>query len=128
MSFFYDLSIKAVQQNPITIPEGSELLIKLIDDSVIKLKTKIEYSDKIGEVKNIGGYVFTQYTVIPSYAITPEQIDLISKGVKKIRIKNLLEPIDKEFKKDKIGKVITKEYKIIQDALSNKSSNDDIYF
>lgn len=125
---FYDLSIKAVQQTEITIPKGSELLIKLMDDSIITLTTPMDYSDKIGEVKNVGGYVFTQYTVTPTYSITPEQIELICKGVKKIRIKNLLEPIDKEFKKDKIGKIITKEYKLLQEALAKTSPNDDSNF
>ena len=125
---FYDLNIKAVQQTGITIPKGSELLIKLMDDSVITLKAQMDYSDKIGEVKNAGGYVFTQYTVTPSYQITPEQIELICNGVKKIRIKNELEPIDKEFKKDKIGKIITKEYKLLKDALSKPSPSDDSSF
>ncbi|WP_321479724.1 hypothetical protein [uncultured Bacteroides sp.] len=121
----YSILLNATAATPLTVPKNGKLLIKLMDDSTLELNTSIEYSDKIGKVNNVGGYVYTAYTITPSFNVTPEQIDKIKQGVKKIRLETSLEPIDKNFKKDKIGKVIEKEYSLIKNALSKKKSFSD---
>lgn len=119
---FYSILLSATSTKPITVPKNGKLLIKLQDDSILELTTMIEYSDKIGKVNNVAGYVYTGYTVTPSFGVTPDQIDKIKQGVKKIRLETSLEAIDKEFKKDKIGKVIETEYNLIKGALATKKT------
>ncbi|MBP1614728.1 MAG: hypothetical protein H6Q13_2176 [Bacteroidetes bacterium] len=121
----YSMLLSATAATPLTVPKNGKLLIKLMDDSALELNTSIEYSDKIGKVNNVAGYVYTTYTITPSFNITPEQIDKIKQGVKKIRLETSLEPIDKDFKKEKIGKVIETEYSLIKDALSKKKGFSD---
>lgn len=122
---FYNLSLKATSLSPITVPKGGKLLIKTADGSVIELSTQMEYAGTVRDVHNVNGYVYSDYSIFPSFSLTPAQIDKICKGVTKIRLETSLDAVDKEFKKDKIGKVIDAEYKLIQKALSNpKSFND----
>lgn len=120
----YSIILRTNSTSPISVPKGGRLLIRLQDDSVMELKTLIEYTDKVGEVIT-GAIVHTNYSVSPSFIVTPEQIDAISKGVKKIRLETSLDPIDKEFKKDKMGRVIKEEYALIQKALQKDKSFSD---
>lgn len=120
----YSIVLRTNANAPISVPKGGRLLIKLKDDSVMELRTLIEYSDKIGEVVT-GAIVHTNYSVSPSFTVTPKQIDSISKGVKKIRLETSLDPIDKEFKKDKMGRIIKEEYDLIQKALQKDKSFSD---
>lgn len=121
----FDIMLEANASKPISVPKSGKLLIKLTDDSVIELQTKIEYTDKIGSVKNASGYVYTNYTIAPSFELTTAQIERICKGVKKIRLETSLEPIDKEFKKDKIGAIVSAEYELLKKALADKKGFSD---
>lgn len=120
----YSIVLRTNANSPISVPKGGRLLIKLEDDSVIELRTLIEYSDKIGEVVT-GAIVHTNYSVSPSFVVTPKQINKISEGVKKIRLETSLDPIDKVFKKDKMGRIIKEEYALIQEALQKDKSFSD---
>lgn len=121
----YTITLRINATSPLAVPKGGRLLIKLMDDSVMELKTEMEYSDKVGEVRT-GSIVYTAYSIFPSFVVTPEQISMISNGVKKIRLETTLDPIDKEYKKDKMGKIIKAEYALINQALSQaKSFSDD---
>lgn len=122
---FYNLSLKTTALSPITVSKGGKLLVKLIDDSIIELSTLMEYAGTVRDVHNINGYVFSDYTIFPAFLITSEQVNQICKGVKKIRLETTMEAVDKEFKKDKIGAVISAEYALIQEALSQKKSFND---
>lgn len=122
---FYDIFLRTGANVPLAVPNGGRLLIKLKDDSIIELKTNTDFSDKIGKVQNAGTLVYTYYSITPIFSVTPEQIEQISKGVKKIRLETTTDPIDKEFKKDKIGKTIKVEYELLKQALQqNKSFSD----
>ncbi len=120
----YSIILQTNSTTPISVPQGGRLLIRLQDDSVMELRTLIEYTDKVGKVIT-GAIVHTNYSIQPSFDVTPEQIDKISKGVKKIRLETSLDPIDKEFKKDKMGRVIKEEYALIQEALQKEKSFSD---
>lgn len=122
---FYNISLKTTALSPITVPKGGKLLIKLMDDSIIELSTIMEYAGTVRDVHNINGYVYSDYTIFPSFPLSTEQIDQISKGVKKIRLETTLDVVDKEFKKDKIGQIISVEYDLIKSALSQKKSFSD---
>lgn len=49
----YFLSLKTTSGAPITVPEGGKLLIKLKDDTVIELKTLMEYAGTVRELCSI---------------------------------------------------------------------------
>ena len=121
----YNISLKTTSLSPITVPKGGKLLIKLMDDSIIELSTIMEYAGTVRDVHNINGYVYSDYTIFPAFLLTIEQIDQIRKGVKKIRLETTTGAVDKDFKKDKIGKVIAVEYDLIKSALSQKKSFSD---
>lgn len=122
----YTLFLRTNANVPLSVPKGGRLLIKLQDDSTIELKTDIEYSDKVGEVRSSQLMVYTNYSITPMFTLTKEQIEMISKGVNKIRLETITGPIDKAYKKDKIGKIVKAEYRLINEALKeNKSFNDD---
>lgn len=119
---YWQISLVVKQLYSISIPKGSRLLIKLKDDSIIELKSINDVEDRIGDAQVIGSSVISQYTVFPTYSVTEEQIAQISQGVKKIRVETSLQPIDKEFKKDKMGKIIEGQYKVISERA--KTSNN----
>lgn len=120
---FYSLSIGMTSGYSINVPSNGQLLIKTKNGEIINLKANNEFEDKIGKYNEYAK--ITLYTTTPSYNISPEQIELISSGVQKIRIETSLDPVDKEFKKDKIGSIISSEYKLINEALKqNKSLSD----
>lgn len=120
----YFLSLKTTSGTPITVPEGGKLLIKLKDDSVIELKTLMEYAGTVREVHNVNGFVFHDYTIFPSFPINDTQIKQISGGVKKIRLETVDGNRDKEFKKDKIGTVIKEQYALIVNKLSEANTTN----
>lgn len=116
----YNLSLKTTALTPITVPKGGKLLVKFMDDSVIELSTLMEYAGIVRDVHNVNGYVFSDYTIFPTFLVTTEQIDQICNGVKKIRLETTMEPADKEFKKDKIGTIVSTEYDLLKNAFSQK--------
>lgn len=120
----YFLSLKTTSGTPITVPEGGKLLIKLKDDSVIELKTLMEYAGTVREVHNVNGFVFHDYTIFPAFPINDTQIEKISGGVKKIRLETVDGNRDKEFKKDKIGTVIEAQYELIQTKFKETTKTD----
>lgn len=122
---FYNLSLKTTASSPITVPKNGKLLIKLMDDSIIELSTIMEYAGTVRDVHNVNGYVFSDYTIFPAFIVTTEQIDKIKNGVKKIRLETLTGGVDKDFKKDKIGAIVSAEYNLLKNAFSEKKSFSD---
>lgn len=119
----YTLNIKATSLAPIHIAKGAALLIKTFKGTTIELQNIIDADGSVRDVHEVNGYVFSDYSAQPSYTITSEQIQTIaSEGLSKLRIQTSTSNIDKEYKKDKAGKVIDTDYRLIQGAL-NKSSD-----
>lgn len=108
---------------PLEIRKGGLLLLKLSDDSVMELNSVIA---SIGNTKNlhtVSGYTYSDYSVRPSFKITPSQLnDIISKGVKKVRIETSPEFYDKDFKKDKIGEVLATKKTVLLQTISKPKS------
>ena len=98
LSYFF--SLKTTSNTPITVPQGGRLLLKLDDDSIIELKTLTKYAGTVRDVHNINGYVFSDYTIFPSFPINEVQINKLAKGVKKIRLETTDGYRDTEIKKD----------------------------
>lgn len=112
--------------SPCETPKNGKLLIKLFDDSVIELTTAAGDKQTVRDVHNINGMVYSDYTMRPLYEITEDQLQqIISKGVKKIRIETSPIIYDNEFKKDKIGKALGDRYELLKQALSATHSFSD---
>lgn len=122
----FTLNIKATATTPITIPKRSALLIKTFNGTIIELYSTNTADGCVRDVHNINGFVFSDYSATPSYDITLEQIHTIAnEGLSKIRIQTSTSTIDKEYKKDKAGKVIRTDLTILKDALHiNKDFHD----
>lgn len=121
----YFISIEITSTKKISVLDNSKLLLKLNDDSVIELGTSAEYSntgldDFLYQLKT----KFTVYSIVAFYSLSERQLKQMMSGVKKIRVESSIGILDKEFKKDQIGKVLQKEYILINKALER---DDDIY-
>lgn len=121
-------------------PCESKILLKLKDDSIIEL-TSIYRTSLKDYITQFNPKM--QFTVFcrAQFPITEEQLKRCFKGIKKIRVEvltldeetNLIakEHVDKDFKKDKIGKELEKWYDEINKELeailakiqSNKNTN-----
>ena len=90
-----------------------EMLLKTFDDEVLKLNGENLGSTRGGSVWNgSGAYGAAQFL------ITDEQVSLLQKGIKKIRLSTLPWIHEREFSTDKIGKKLYKAFK------SNKKTTE----
>lgn len=111
----YFLSLKLSAMKHMAISKGGRIMLKDANGNVITLTTlQGSYG---AENRNVGG--FNLYEINVDYPITYEQLQQLSAGVTKIRIElDNDDPFDKEYKKDKIGKVIATDLSLIAGALS----------
>ena len=101
-----DLAVISAKLSYLKVLKDSPLLIKLNNDQVIKLYANNDYEDNLGESSVYMSTVVTTYTIVPSYGIDAEDIDLFKDGIKKIRFELNAEICDVEFnkyKKDELG-------------------------
>lgn len=120
-----NLVTKLVSNYPIEIKEGSRMLLKLFDDSTIELKTLNNDKKDIPEM-NVGIIVSYVYTVNALFDITKEQLyNIITKGVKKIRIETYPDYYDNTFKKDRLGKQLGTRLALLEKAISSPKKFDD---
>lgn len=121
----YFISVEITSTKKISILNDSKLLLKLNDDSIIELGTSSEYSktefdDYLYQLKT----KYPVYSIVAFYFLNEQQLEQMMSGVKKMRVESSIGILDKEFKKDQIGKVLQKGYVLINKALER---NDDIY-
>ncbi len=88
----YTLVFDIIREGKTLIGEGSRLLLKFDDDSIIELTINNKV-DELSNEPNVGrsvfggGMVYTYYTCHPSYSLTEQQIrKIISQEVVKIRM------------------------------------------
>lgn len=118
------LCIKVASFDPYKIKSGAVLLIKTTNDEVLTLNAFSDYDASVREIHDINNYVFSDYSTIAMYPITKEQIAALSQGVLKIRQETFGGTHNKEYKKDKMGFLVQKDFELVSSALSNKK---DIY-
>ena len=96
------------------------MLIKTPSGDVITLDefANKTLADNIGHVQSVGGIVVKTFTINLSYLLTKEQIDQLLSGITKIRIELNGDNYEKEWKKDKISSFLSKEYKVLNDAVA----------
>lgn len=112
----YMLSLKLSAMKHLAISKGGRILIKDKDGNVITLSSP--QGSYGADFRNVGG--FNLYEINVDYPITMEQLNQLAEGVAKVRIElDNDEPFEKEYKKDKIGKVLAKDISLIAEALDS---------
>lgn len=122
----YDAKIKVVTENDSIyllmtfrdyynkFADTPKFLIKLCDNTIMELQgTNLSSSTKDEDSAIIGGIVVSSTLNVCNlkFPITREQMESLRKGVKKVRLNTSPKYREKEWRKDKIGKAIYKEYK-----------------
>lgn len=112
----YTLDLKLSAMKHLAVSKGGSILLKDKDGNVITLaSTQGSYG---AEIKNVSG--FSLYEINVDYPITLEQLNQLASGVTKVKIElDNDEPFEKEFKKDKIGKVLAKDISLIAGAMGS---------
>lgn len=93
--------------------DNPKLLLRLIDDSVISLDGHMLSSSNKSDGAVMIGYTavaINHYVTEAKFPITREQAESLSKGVKKLRLNTSPKFHEKEWRKDKIGKILYKKY------------------
>lgn len=120
----YILDVFLTTGQAISAPAGARMLIKTKNGEVITLQERQGKSleDMIGKkrlIPELQNMVVTEYSIQLMYALTTEQIQQMSSGVVKIRIElDGGSNYDKEWKKDKVGKILSKDFELVNNALS----------
>ena len=107
------------------LADAPKLLIKLMDDEVISLDGQLlgNMSKSNGGVVVSGIYVASNHFISEAkFPITKDQINLFSKGIKKLRLNTSPKYHEKEWKKDKIGKKHYESY-----IKSSSNSFEDVF-
>lgn len=123
MRFRYTVLVQD-KQNYIVITMTSEkqafaqpptLMLKTFEDDVIKLEGDVVDNNKTTAGIMISGMMFpiSERTFVGQFPITDEEIDLLRKGIKKVRLTTVPKQHEKEFSKDKLG---VKLYSMFKEA------------
>ena len=113
--------IATVKSDRLNFLKESTMLLKTFDGEVIKL-----YGSKIGSSSETAGIVsgnivlpVTEISSTAQFKISPQQFELLKKGVAKIRLSTIPFEHERTFAKDKIGK------KLYQFFLKQKKKDND---
>ena len=113
--------IATVKSDRLNFLKESTMLLKTFDGEVIKL-----YGSQIGSGSETAGIVsgnivlpVTEISSTAQFKISPQQFELLKKGVAKIRLSTIPIEHERPFAKDKIGK------KLYQFFLKQKNKDND---
>lgn len=113
--------IATVKSDRLNFLKKSTMLLKTFDGEVIKL-----YGSQIGSGSETAGIVsgnivlpVTEISSTAQFKISPQQFELLKKGVAKIRLSTIPIEHERTFAKDKIGK------KLYQFFLKQKNKDND---
>lgn len=113
--------IATVKSDRLNFLKESTMLLKTFDGEVIKL-----YGSQIGSGSETAGIVsgnivlpMTEISSTAQFKISPQQFELLKKGVAKIRLSTIPIEHERTFAKDKIGK------KLYQFFLKQKNKDND---
>lgn len=112
-----------LNEQKIEIDEGRKLIIKLGDGTILTLENVKKIGPLDYETRTV--YNSVEYLVFPRYYVSREDvIQMINKGVVKIRIETDLDNLDREIKTTKMSDALKTSLSNIDKALSIKK---DIY-
>lgn len=118
VTYFLDASLQS--SNPITAPANARMLIKTQKGNVLTLEgfSSQPTEDTLGHVQSVSGIVVKTFTINLPYKVSTEDINLLTtEGIAKIRIElDGDKPYEKEWKKDKIGSFLAKEFKLLEES------------
>ena len=123
----YHIVMQITAFDPLHIKEGARLLVKTFKGENFELLNDLDVECAIATPHQITGtYYVSDYTVTPMYRVTPAVLEAIARdGIKKVRIETEVTQYDKEYKKDKAGKVLATEYNLIREKLTKKADFHD---
>ncbi len=95
------------------LTDTPKILFKLLDNTTVSLEGKL-----LGNTNKSDGGVFVYGVLVEDnhhiseakFPITKEQIEQFSKGIKKVRLNTSPKYHEKEWRKDKIGKILYNAY------------------
>lgn len=103
-----------ITSEKLKMSDSPKLLLRLMDNSLISLdgymlsvSNKTEGAVMIGHTAIAVNYNITE----AKFPISKEQVESLSKGVKKLRLNTSPKFHEKEWRRDKIGKVLYAKYK-----------------
>lgn len=116
------LDLKITSSAKIIMPAGNYMTIQLFSGEEFKLHVAdYDTSGLVREIHDINGFIIHDYSVYPSFVITPKQIeDIISKGVKRLQCNTSPNMYAKDFKKDQIGKALSERWQLLKQSLNGK--------
>jgi hypothetical protein len=119
----YSLVISVKELVSRAIPKGGLLLIRTASGEVIELRNEFDEAqsrDFSGAM--VPGTSIITYSNKGSYAVTLDQLRLLSSGVQKVRIEFSGEHVDSEYKKDKWGDPMA----LMLDEISQKTATNNV--
>ncbi len=130
----YILDVFLTTGQSISAPAGARMLIKTKDGDILTLEERqgVALEDMYGKkrmIPELQNMVVTEYSIHMMYTLTEEQVAMLLSGVIKIRIElDGGNNYEKEWKKDKVGKIISKDFALVNEVLAKnnrKSFTDD---
>jgi len=113
-----------------SVPKGGALLIRDGQGEVYESTTTSEYDDKIGHIDNTGTFVYTVYTIHPSYVFDFSDLMQLSRdGIQKIRLQTTdgyLETELKEKNRLKAAKIIGEHIATLRKGISSSRNSKNI--
>lgn len=103
-----------ITSEKLKMSDSPKLLLRLMDDTVISLEGHLLSTTNKSEGAVMIGYTavaINHYVTEAKFLITKEQVESLSKGVKKLRLNTSPKYHEKEWRKDKIGKKLYEKYK-----------------
>lgn len=114
----FGISLLLNEQKP-EIDEGRKLLVKLGDESVITLENVRKIGPLDYETRRV--YNSVEYIVYPLYYASKDDVlQMINKGVTKLRIETDIENLDRNIKSSKMSDALRNGLSNIEKALSVK--------
>lgn len=121
----YHLLLSITDLSPLHIKNNARLLIKTFEGSILELRNTTDADGSVRDIHHIGTQVFSDYTATAIYDCSYEQLETLAReGVAKIRVEELSGIKEKEYKKDKVGKLLRTDLGLISEALANQSDFD----
>ena len=108
----YYIMVTIVSSN-MTFLKETTMLLRTFDNKVLKLKGELINSSNQSGGGIVAGNVVIPISLINSaaqFVVTPQQIELLKSGVKKIRLSTIPIEHERTFKKDRIGKKLYEFY------------------
>lgn len=121
--YLLEFIIRSIDKK-LSIKKGSPCLIKLGNDSIIRLTCRNDAYD-ISTVGHLDAYFYTEHLLFADYTISEKDVIALSNGLKKIRFEINMSAFDFFLKVDNVSLFLNQEYNIIKEALEKKKSFED---